>query len=221
MGRLSWVVFGQKPLHIHQQSYPKKIRLEKLKSFSFSLTKTNTNPTNQRWSSFLGPSKTLPKPTNIRKVNFPPPDHREFATETLHTTMSIVATGTPSVAQNLYQGLMELGNHKTFAPQTFSFVEDGGRCEFWRTDFSLKRWRLMMIFMSAEDSKFFAESIDAACTSQRWTGYQDISSRFHIFIGGGGSATSPIHEILLVGSLSHTGTIVRLIIEGSIIRIGG
>lgn len=64
----------------------------------------------------------------------------------------------------------------------------------------------MMIFMSAEDSKFFAESIDAACTSQRWTGYQDISSRFHIFIGRGGSATSPIHEILLVGSLSHTGT---------------
>lgn len=79
----------------------------------------------------------------------------------------------------------------------------------------------MMIFMSAEDSKFFAETRDAACTSQRWTGYQDISSRFHIFIGDGRSATSPIHEILLVGSLSHTGTIVRLIIEGRIIGIGG
>lgn len=35
----------------------------------------------------------------------------------------------------------------------------------------------MMIFMSAEDSKFFAETRDAACTSQR-TGCQDISFRF-------------------------------------------
>ena len=78
----------------------------------------------------------------------------------------------------------------------------------------------MMIFVSAEDSKFFAESMDAACTSHR-TGYQDISSRFHIFIGGGRIARSLTHEILLVGSLSHTGTIVRLIIEGSTIRMGG
>ena len=83
--------------------------------------------------------------------------------------------------------------------------------------------------MSAEDSKFFAESRGAACTLQRWTGYQYISISHFVsmfsskftsvcpkrtsatqirIIGDGRSARNLSHEILV-----DTGTIVPLIIE--------
>ncbi len=131
-------------------------------------------------------SKTLPQPTNIRKVNFlAPPDHWEFATETFHATMSIVATGTPSVAQNLYQGLMELGMTMELYHQSqdvwavlfsfFSLYKMEVDMNFEGQIFLLSDEDWWWSSMSAEDSKFFAESRGAACTLQRWTGYQYIS----------------------------------------------